>query len=163
MSKPVQLSEGFHAFIEAHNREGETMEETLRRLVGGPHPEDIAAILSGETAREMRAQIEANGETIPTTNRRSGSGSSDSRHVVSRRHPRARAPGRVGDCGPGEQGVTRPVPPNRHRAVADDVAASRIANAVSLQQIETEYGDDAYGEEDEWTDEAPALGENASR
>ena len=63
MSKSVRLSEGFHAFIEAHNREGETMEETLRRLVGGPQPEDVAGILSEETAEEMRARLEANGKT----------------------------------------------------------------------------------------------------
>ena len=58
-----------------------------------------------------------------------------------------------------KKGLVRNV--DSHWAVADDVAASRIANVVSLQQIETEYGDDAYGEEDEWTDEAPDLGENA--
>lgn len=46
-------------------------------------------------------------------------------------------------------------------AVADDVAGSRLANVVSLQSIEAEYGDDAYGESDDWTESAPDLGENA--
>jgi Mn-dependent DtxR family transcriptional regulator len=46
-------------------------------------------------------------------------------------------------------------------AVAEDVAASEIANVVSLQQIEAQYGDDAYGDDDEWADDAPDLGENA--
>ena len=34
------------------------MEETLRRLVGGPHPEDVAGILSSETAERMRDHLE---------------------------------------------------------------------------------------------------------
>ena len=57
MSKSVRISEEFHEFIKAHNQEGETMEETLRRLIGGPHPEDVAGILSSETADIMRAQL----------------------------------------------------------------------------------------------------------
>jgi hypothetical protein len=32
---------------------------------------------------------------------------------------------------------------------------------VSLQTIEAEYGDDAYGTDDEWTENVPDLGENA--
>lgn len=58
MSKTVRVSEEFHEFITAHKREDETMEETLRRLVGGPHPEHVAGILSEETAEEMRERIE---------------------------------------------------------------------------------------------------------
>jgi DNA-binding transcriptional ArsR family regulator len=46
-------------------------------------------------------------------------------------------------------------------AIADDVAASRVANLVSLQSIAAEYGDDAYGADDDWADSAPDLGENA--
>lgn len=46
-------------------------------------------------------------------------------------------------------------------AVTDDTAASRIANVVSLQQIESEYGDDIYGADDDWSETAPDLGENA--
>jgi hypothetical protein len=33
------------------------MEETLRRLIGGPHPEDVAGILSTETAERMRERL----------------------------------------------------------------------------------------------------------
>lgn len=58
MSKSVRVSEEFHEFIEAHKREDETMEETLRRLVGGPHPEDVAGILSSETATAMRERLD---------------------------------------------------------------------------------------------------------
>jgi hypothetical protein len=57
MSKSVRISEEFHEFVRAHSREGETMEETLRRLIGGPHPEDVAGILSTETAERMRERL----------------------------------------------------------------------------------------------------------
>ncbi len=46
-------------------------------------------------------------------------------------------------------------------AVAEDVAASQVANAVSLQEIEAEYGNDAYGNDDDWAETVPDLGENA--
>lgn len=58
MSKSVRISEEFHEFIASHNRDDETMEETLRRLVGGPHPEDVAGILSSETATAMRNRLD---------------------------------------------------------------------------------------------------------
>ena len=58
MSKSVRVSEEFHEFVKAHKRENETMEETLRRLIGGPHPEDVAGILSSETATAMRYRLE---------------------------------------------------------------------------------------------------------
>lgn len=45
--------------------------------------------------------------------------------------------------------------------VTEDIAASRIGYVVSLQAIEAEYGDDAYGTDDGWVEEAPDLGENA--
>ena len=62
MSKSVRLSEGFHARIRAHNRDDETMEDTLRRLVGGPSPTEVAGILSDETATGMREAIDATSE-----------------------------------------------------------------------------------------------------
>ncbi len=47
-------------------------------------------------------------------------------------------------------------------AVAEDVAASQLATVVSLKEIEAEYGDDAYGnDDDDWTQTVPDLGENA--
>jgi hypothetical protein len=57
MGKSVRISEGFHEFVASHKHEDETMEETLRRLIGGPHPEDVAGILSSETAERMRERI----------------------------------------------------------------------------------------------------------
>ncbi|MEZ3114754.1 hypothetical protein RYH80_02310 [Halobaculum sp. MBLA0147] len=58
MSKSVRISEEFHAFVAAHNRDDETMEETLRRLVGGPDPSQVAGILSDDTAAAMRDRID---------------------------------------------------------------------------------------------------------
>jgi DNA-binding transcriptional ArsR family regulator len=58
-----------------------------------------------------------------------------------------------------EKGLVRRV--DSYWAVAEDVAASAVANVVSLQQIEAEYGDDDYGDDDAWADDAPDLGENA--
>jgi DNA-binding transcriptional ArsR family regulator len=58
-----------------------------------------------------------------------------------------------------DKGLVRKV--DSYWAVAEDVAASRIANAVSLQQIERDYGNDAYGKDDDWAETVPDLGENA--
>jgi len=58
-----------------------------------------------------------------------------------------------------EKGLARKV--DSYWAVAEDVASSRVANVVSLRQIEAAYGDDAYGEDDDWAGQAPDLGENA--
>lgn len=57
-----------------------------------------------------------------------------------------------------EKGLVRKV--DSYWAVTDDIASSRIANVVSLQQIEAEYGDDAYADDD-WAEDAPDLGKNA--
>lgn len=62
MSKTIRVSEGFHELVKAHNRGGETMEETLRRLVGGPDPRVLRdrGLIGGdeEAAEEMREAIE---------------------------------------------------------------------------------------------------------
>lgn len=63
MSKSVRISEDLHEFIKAHKREDETMEETLRRLIGGPHPDQVAGILSSETAETMRERLAGKRET----------------------------------------------------------------------------------------------------
>lgn len=58
-----------------------------------------------------------------------------------------------------EKGLVRKI--DSYWAVEDDIAASRVANVVSLQSIEATYGDDEYGTDDEWAEDAPDLGENA--
>jgi len=61
MGETIRVSEEFHEHVRAHNRDGETMEETLRRLTRGPDPEILADIVAGgdeRTAAEMRDAIE---------------------------------------------------------------------------------------------------------
>jgi NAD(P)H-hydrate repair Nnr-like enzyme with NAD(P)H-hydrate dehydratase domain len=61
VSKTIRVSEEVHALVASHQREGETMEETLKRLVGGPHPEEVAGLLSDETAEAMHESIDERG------------------------------------------------------------------------------------------------------
>jgi len=61
MAKMIRVSEEFHDLIKAHGHDDETMEETLRRLVGGPSPEVLEEIVAGgdeEAAEEIRTAIE---------------------------------------------------------------------------------------------------------
>lgn len=59
----MRISEEFHERIKAHNRPNETMEETLRRLIGGPHPDEVAGILSPETADAIEEGLARKRET----------------------------------------------------------------------------------------------------
>lgn len=61
MSKTIRVSEEFHELVRAHNHDGETMEETLRRLTRGPAPEVLADVVgNGDSgaAAELRDAIE---------------------------------------------------------------------------------------------------------
>ncbi len=58
MTKTVRLSDEFHSWIKAHNEDGETMEETLRRLTRGPHPADVAGLLTDEEATAAKEAVE---------------------------------------------------------------------------------------------------------
>ena len=55
MTKTIRVSEEYHEWIRGHKRDGETMEETLRRMTRGPHPSDVAGLLSEEEADEAKA------------------------------------------------------------------------------------------------------------
>ena len=58
MPKSIRISDSFHPFIKSHKREDRTMEETLRRLIGEPHPEEkVARMLSSETTAAMRERL----------------------------------------------------------------------------------------------------------
>lgn len=59
MAKTIRVSEEFHELLKAHNREGETMEETLRRVMGGPDPSVLADVIGTdeEVAAEVRTAI----------------------------------------------------------------------------------------------------------
>ena len=52
------MTDEYHAWIEAHNRDDETMEETVRRLTGGPDPEEMVGILSSETAERVKTAVD---------------------------------------------------------------------------------------------------------
>lgn len=58
MSKTIRVSDEFHEYVEAHQRDGETMEETLRRLSRGPDPEFVAGFLTDEEAVDAKAAVE---------------------------------------------------------------------------------------------------------
>lgn len=58
-----------------------------------------------------------------------------------------------------ERGLVRSI--DGFWAAADDLVAAHLAGYVSLASIEARYGDDEYGQSDEWADELPDLGENA--
>lgn len=57
MGKTIRVSEEFHELVKAHNREGETMEETLRRMTRGPDPSDVAGLLTPEQATEAKEAV----------------------------------------------------------------------------------------------------------
>lgn len=56
-SKTIRVSEDLHARIKAHSREGETLSETLERLIRGPSLRELAGVLSDEEAEEFREAI----------------------------------------------------------------------------------------------------------
>jgi predicted CopG family antitoxin len=57
-TKTIRVSESLHARIKAHNREGETLSETLERLVGTPSLRELAGILSDDDADAFREAID---------------------------------------------------------------------------------------------------------
>jgi len=56
-TKTIRVSEEVHARIKAHRRAGETMSETLERLLRGPSLREIAGILSDDEADAFREAI----------------------------------------------------------------------------------------------------------
>jgi len=61
-SKTIRVSDTLHARIKAQNREGETLNETLERLLGGPSLRELAGTLSDEEAETFREAIAASHE-----------------------------------------------------------------------------------------------------
>lgn len=58
MVKTIRVSEEYHEWLKAHKRDDETMEETLRRMTRGPHPDDVAGLLTEEEAEEAKDAVE---------------------------------------------------------------------------------------------------------
>jgi hypothetical protein len=57
MVKTIRLSEAYYAWLYAHNQDNETMEETLRRLIRGPNPEDVAGLLTEDEVEEAKGAV----------------------------------------------------------------------------------------------------------
>jgi len=58
MVKTIRVSEEYHEWLNAHKEDGETMEETLRRMTRGPHPSDVAGLLSEDEVAEAKAAVD---------------------------------------------------------------------------------------------------------
>ena len=54
----IRVSEEFRARVKAPKDADETMEETLRRLTRGPHPREIAGVLSPGEAEALKESVD---------------------------------------------------------------------------------------------------------
>ena len=62
-TKTIRVSEDLLTRIKAYNREGETLNETLDRLIRGPSLRELAGILSDEKAAAFKDAIEESHES----------------------------------------------------------------------------------------------------
>lgn len=58
MVKTIRVSEEYHEWLRAHKKADETMEETLRRMTRGPHPSDVAGLLTEAEAADATEAVE---------------------------------------------------------------------------------------------------------
>ena len=54
MGKTIRVSDEFYSWVETCKRDDESMEDALRRLTRGPHPSEVAGLLTPEEAEEMK-------------------------------------------------------------------------------------------------------------
>ena len=57
MVKTIRVSEEYHEWLSAHKEGDETMEETLRRMTRGPHPGDVAGLLTEEEGEDAKEAV----------------------------------------------------------------------------------------------------------
>lgn len=57
MVKTIRVSEEYHEWLNAHKKSDETMEETLRRMTRGPHPSDVAGLLTKAEAEDAKEAV----------------------------------------------------------------------------------------------------------
>jgi predicted CopG family antitoxin len=55
--RTIRVSDEFYEWLESRQRDDESVEETLRRVVGGPHPSEVAGLLTPEEAEEMKEAV----------------------------------------------------------------------------------------------------------
>ena len=53
-NRTIRVSEEFYERLTAQQNDDESMEETLHRVAGGPHPAEVAGLLTPEEAEEMK-------------------------------------------------------------------------------------------------------------
>lgn len=58
MVKIIRVSEEYHEWLSAHKEDDETMEETLRRMTRGPHPGDVAGLLTEAEAEDAKEAVD---------------------------------------------------------------------------------------------------------
>lgn len=58
MVKTIRVSEEYHEWLSAHKKEGETMEEALRRMTRGPHPDAVAGLLTEGEAEDAKEAVD---------------------------------------------------------------------------------------------------------
>ncbi len=58
MVKTIRVSEEYHAWLRAHKKDAETMEETLRRMTRGPNPQDVAGLLTEDEAEDAKKAVD---------------------------------------------------------------------------------------------------------
>lgn len=54
MGKTIRVSDEFYEWLETWKNDDESMEDALRRLTRGPHPSEVAGVLTPEEAEEMK-------------------------------------------------------------------------------------------------------------
>jgi hypothetical protein len=57
MVKTIRVSEEYHEWLTAHKESDETMEEALRRMTRGPHPSDVAGLLTENEAEDAKEAV----------------------------------------------------------------------------------------------------------
>ncbi|MFC7132486.1 MULTISPECIES: hypothetical protein [Salinibaculum] len=65
----MKVPSWFKDWVKAHKRGDETMFEAWQRISGGPHPGEVAGILSDEDAETMLDRIEAKAESAAASKR----------------------------------------------------------------------------------------------
>lgn len=57
MGKTIRVSEEFYSWVETRKRNDESMEDALRRLTRGPHPNEVAGLFTPEEAEEAKEAV----------------------------------------------------------------------------------------------------------
>lgn len=66
----VQVSEEFYERLKARQNDEESLEETFRRIAGGPHPSEVAGLLTPEEAERAKEAVKELGERDSERKRR---------------------------------------------------------------------------------------------